>query len=192
MHEVTRGETIRRHRRAEGARALRRNKLFVLLIVLGFVLSACGTRLPDSAFVKAQQGSNASNQSAAGDAGGATTDAGTTGETGDQGGTAASTGQTGGSAGSAGSKCSGGGAAAAAGGGGAGGPNTASDVGVTPTSIKIGNITSVQGQFGPDAFSGTLYGLQSYVNAINARGGINGRKIDFKTCDDRDTGDGNL
>ena len=65
-------------------------------------------------------------------------------------------------------------------------------MGVTAGAIKIGNITSIQGQFGPDAFSPSLYGLQAYVGALNARGGVNGRKIDFHTCDDRDTGDGNL
>jgi branched-chain amino acid transport system substrate-binding protein len=63
---------------------------------------------------------------------------------------------------------------------------------VTPTSIKIGNITSIQGQFGPDAFSPTLYGLQAYAAAANARGGINGRKLTIDTCDDKGTGDQNL
>src|SRR5207253_4855931 len=89
-------------------------------------------------------------------------------------------------AGAAGTR--GGGAAGAA----AAGANTASDIGVTPTSITLGNITAIQGQFGPDAFSPSPYGLQAYVSELNARGGVNGRKIDFKTCDDRDTGDGNL
>src|SRR5439155_7072543 len=89
-------------------------------------------------------------------------------------------------AGAAGTR--GGGAAGAA----AAGANTASDIGVTPTSITLGNITAIQGQFGPDAFSPSLYGLQAYVAALNARGGVNGRKIDLHTCDDRDTGDGNL
>jgi branched-chain amino acid transport system substrate-binding protein len=168
----------------------------LLVLVLGFVLQACGTRLSKDEFAlkagRAQQGTNAgSNGLAAGDQG--STDQSSTGATGDQGtggaggGGAAAAGTAGGAvAGRAGSAT---GNAAA---GGPGGPNTASDVGVTPTSIKIGNITSIQGQFGPDAFSPSLYGLQAYASAVNARGGINGRKVIIDTCDDRDSGDGNL
>jgi branched-chain amino acid transport system substrate-binding protein len=158
------------------------------------VLQACGTRLPNSAFVKAQQGSNANSLSAGDQAGtDQSTGGGTTGA--DQAAAA------GGANGAGGSGAAGGAAAgtakgaaggAAGGAGGAGGPNTASDVGVTPTSIKIGNVTSIQGQFGPDAFSPSLYGLQAWANGINAKGGINGRKVSIDTCDDRDTGDGNL
>jgi branched-chain amino acid transport system substrate-binding protein len=151
------------------------------------VLQACGTRLPDSAFVKARQ-AQTEGTIAAGGAG--ISDQTVTGGSEGQSGTAASTGQTAGSAGRAATSGSSGGNTAT--GAGATGPNTASDVGVTPNSIKIGNITSIQGQFGPDAFSPTLYGLQAWANGINAKGGINGRKVTINTCDDRDTGDGNL
>ncbi|MBV9410277.1 MAG: ABC transporter substrate-binding protein [Acidimicrobiia bacterium] len=140
--------------------------------------------------MNAQQGQNGSNISA----GDGTTGADQSGVTGADTGQAGTQGSsTGGSAGSAGSTGGGGGAAAGGGsGGGASGPNTASDVGVTPTSIKIGNITSIQGQFGPDAFSPSLYGLQAFASSVNAQGGINGRKLTIDTCDDKGTGDGNL
>ena len=156
------------------------------------MVSACGTRLPNSAFVNANQGGSGQGI-AAGDQGSGD-QSGNGGTAGDQG-TAGSSGVNGGTAGSNGSSGpggSGGPTGAANGGGGAGGPNTASDVGVTPNSIKIGNITSIQGEFGPDAFSPSLYGLQSWADGVNARGGINGRKVSIDTCDDRDTGDGNL
>ncbi|MCU1450717.1 MAG: amino acid/amide transporter substrate-binding protein family [Acidimicrobiales bacterium] len=161
----------------------------MVIVVMALVLAACGTRLPNSAFVKSQSTSNA-NGTSAGDQGGDVTDGSGTAGTAGSDATAGATGAGGGAAsgGTAGKA----GSSATAGGGGPGGPNTASDVGVTPTSIKLGNITAIQGQFGPDAFSPSLYGLQSFVNSLNARGGINGRKIDLKTCDDRDTGDGNL
>jgi branched-chain amino acid transport system substrate-binding protein len=188
VHRVTTGGIVGGRRRAREDTTLRRYKLALLIPILALVFQACGTRLPDSAFVKAQQGSNAGNQALAGDSG-AQSDGGVSGTAGDQG-TAGSTSQSGGAGGPTVSRNTATGAGQT--GGGPGGPNTASDVGVTPTSIKIGNITAIQGQFGPDAFSGSLYGLQAYARSINARGGINGRKIDVKTCDDRDTGDGNL
>src|SRR5438874_2763182 len=177
----------RRRRRPEGT-ALRRSKLLLLMPVLALMLQACGTRLPDSAFVRAQQGSRTGQQALAGDQG-STDESATNGGTGDQAGGGGATGGAGGGA-AAGNRPGASGPAAA--GGGPGGPNTASDVGVTPTSIKIGNITSIQGQFGPDAFSPSLYGLQAWANGVNARGGVNGRKVSIDTCDDRDTGDGNL
>jgi branched-chain amino acid transport system substrate-binding protein len=178
-----------RHRRPEDT-ALRRYRPLLLIPIFALVLQACGTRLPNSAFVKAQQGSGSNSGFTAGDASGDQSGAGASGD--QAAGAAGSAGSTtGGSAGSAGGT-SGGAAGGGAAGGGANGANTASDVGVTPNSIKIGNIVSIQGQFGPDAFSPTLYGLQAYAASVNARGGINGRKITVDTCDDKGTGDGSL
>src|SRR5438309_7209624 len=112
MHRVTGSGIVGgRRRRLEGT-ALRRYRLALLIPILALVLQACGTRLPNSAFVKAQQGSNAGSTGlAAGDEGG--TDQSTTGATGDQ--AAAGGGAAGGAAGTAG------GAAAGKGGGAAGG-----------------------------------------------------------------------
>ena len=65
------------------------------------------------------------------------------------------------------------------------GPNQASDVGVTATTITIGNITAENGVLG-DAFAPAVRGLRAWVQATNAKGGINGRQIILKTCDDRE------
>lgn len=185
------GRIAGRYRHPEGT-ALRKHALFLLLPIIALVLQACGTRLPNSAFVNANKGNGSNAGLAAGDQGG-TDQSSTSGSAGDQGtGGGGATGTGGGATGTGGSSGSGGATGSnAAAGGGSGGPNTASDVGVTPTSIKIGNITSIQGPFGPDAFSPTLYGLQAYASSINARGGINGRKLSIDFCDDKGSGDGN-
>jgi branched-chain amino acid transport system substrate-binding protein len=192
MKRVTGSGRIAGRHRHPGGTALRKHALFLLLPIIALVLQACGTRLPNSAFVNANRnGSNAGV--AAGDQGGGdqSSTSGSAGDQGTAGGGTSGTGTAG--ANGAGGTSSGGGAngSNAAAGGGSGGPNTASDVGVTPTSIKIGNITSIQGPFGPDAFSPTLYGLQAYASSINARGGINGRKLSIDFCDDKGSGDGN-
>ena len=66
----------------------------------------------------------------------------------------------------------------------AGGPNTASDRGVTPTEIDLGNIVTTGGPFGPDQFSVSRYGAQAYFQNLNAQGGINGRQVRFIPCSD--------
>ncbi|MBV9043210.1 MAG: ABC transporter substrate-binding protein, partial [Acidimicrobiia bacterium] len=194
MKRVTGSETIAGRYRSREDTALRKHALFLLLAILALVLQACGTRLPNSAFVNANRNGGGGTGVAAGDQGG-TDQSSTSGSTGDQGsggGGANGSGPGGANGGGAAGANGGGGAGSnAAAGGGSGGPNTASDVGVTPTSIKIGNITSIQGPFGPDAFSPTLYGLQAYASSINARGGINGRKLSVDFCDDKGSGDGN-
>src|SRR5438132_10310407 len=67
MHRVTSGEIVGGRRRALEVTTLRRHKLALLIAILAVVLPACGTRLPDSAFVKAQQGASGSKTLAAGD-----------------------------------------------------------------------------------------------------------------------------
>jgi branched-chain amino acid transport system substrate-binding protein len=65
------------------------------------------------------------------------------------------------------------------------GPNKASDVGVTESTVTIGNITAENGVLG-DAFAPSARGLRAWAAATNARGGIRGRKVVLKTCDDRE------
>jgi branched-chain amino acid transport system substrate-binding protein len=65
-------------------------------------------------------------------------------------------------------------------------PNTASDVGVTPTTITVGNIASRGGPLGPHQFSPMYFGANAFFQLQNARGGINGRRVNFITCDDRE------
>ncbi|HMC42864.1 MAG TPA: ABC transporter substrate-binding protein, partial [Acidimicrobiales bacterium] len=167
--------------------------LFVGISLLG---SACGTRLHNSAFVKAAGGAQGVAGSASPDqvAGNGATVGGPEGGAtpGAAGGRAAAAG----AAGVATQAGGGSGARAASsggGGGGGGGPaNTASDQGVTATSIKVGNITAIGGAFGPEAFGVSLRGLRVYFQAINDRGGINGRKLILDTCDDREDGSQDL
>ncbi len=63
------------------------------------------------------------------------------------------------------------------------GPCWASDTpGVTATSIKIGGIFPLSG---PASSIGQVgHGVRAYVQSINDRGGINGRKIDYVMLDD--------
>lgn len=151
-------------------------------LILAATVAGCGTMLPDKDFVNAEgtqvtpgqraaaQGSNASGATAG------STIPGTAGSTAGGGGA--------GAGGASGDVAAGGGDAGGGGGGGASGPNQASDTGVTETSIKVGNITAINGALGPDAFSAMGRGAKLYFQAINDQGGINGRKVDFVTCDD--------
>jgi branched-chain amino acid transport system substrate-binding protein len=137
------------------------------------VLTACGTRLPDEAFeaqgelvtvegdeVVTDGAADATQQEATTTTQAAQTGGGTGGTTG--GGTGGTTG---------------------GGGGGADGPNQASDVGVTANQIVIGNIVAENGVLG-DAFAPAARGMRAWAAAINAKGGIHGRQVVLKTCDD--------
>ena len=173
------------------AKTTRPKVRLALGMLAALAISACGTRLPDEAFSPENQvvearGSDdggtfepgsADDPTAAGDGSGAA---------GSDGGAAAG-GDTGG-----GDPAAGGGADPAAGGGQAGGgaapgggPNQASDVGVTETTIRLGNITAENGVLG-DTFAPAVRGLRAWVQATNAAGGIGGRKIELFTCDDRE------
>ena len=70
-------------------------------------------------------------------------------------------------------------------------PNSASDIGVTSTTIKLGNVISIKGLAGPDQFPPYYYGAAAYFKDLNARGGINGRKVVLETCDDEFSATGN-
>lgn len=143
----------------------------MVLATAAFVATACGTRLPDSAFVNA--GGDSANGTAARN--GTSNRSGATSSTG----TAADAAGANGGAGGTG----GGGAAGAGGAGGADGPNQASDVGVSENEIVIGNITAINGILG-NAFAPPLRGLQAYVQWINDHGGVHGRTIRLESCDD--------
>lgn len=145
------------------------------LVGVGVLLAGCGTRLPDSAFPSPGTEVLASQQPTGPVATAAArpTAAATTGP----GGSAAQGGATGG-------------AAVAPGSGRTGGrPNTASDEGVTATTITLGQVVSRSNPFDPKAFVGPLYGAAAFVDDLNARGGINGRTVRLVTCDDH--GDSN-
>ena len=149
------------------------------------VLTACGTRLNDADFVQAQR-----QQQGLAPVPGATAGAGVPG--GDSGiGPSAGPGAPGGGA-QGGDVGPGPGAQRSSGPGGGAAANTASDVGVTPTTITIGNIVSKTNPFDQRAFVGPGYGIQAFVHWVNAHGGINGRQVILKTCDDQGSGNANV
>ena len=65
----------------------------------------------------------------------------------------------------------------------ASGPLTASDTGITPTTIKIGYITSQTG-VAASSFKGGDQGALARIKLQNAQGGIDGRKIELVARDD--------
>jgi branched-chain amino acid transport system substrate-binding protein len=143
------------------------------------VLTACGTRLPDEAFEETETISADEAAAEGTDGTDGSPAAGADGTTGGDGGTSTG-GATGGDGGTTTGGTAGGGT-----GGGAGGPNRASDTGVTATTITLGNITAESGFLG-DAFAPAVRGLRAWVQATNAKGGIHGRQIILKTCDDQE------
>jgi branched-chain amino acid transport system substrate-binding protein len=154
------------------------------LLVALLLAAACGTRLPDEAFEETGQvvtsdgvtdggdGTIAGDATDATEGGTATTVAATTRGGTDAGGATGGDGATGGATGGG-----------TGGSGGGGGPNQASDVGITATSITIGNITAENGVLG-DAFAPSARGMRAWAAYVNANGGINGRQVVLKTCDD--------
>jgi branched-chain amino acid transport system substrate-binding protein len=68
------------------------------------------------------------------------------------------------------------------GGGGGGGSSAKSDPGITKTSIKLGGSYPFSG---PASAYGTIgEGARAYFKFLNAKGGVNGRKVDFMALDD--------
>jgi branched-chain amino acid transport system substrate-binding protein len=153
-------------------------------LVVALLVAACGTRLPDEAFV------DASNEGADPADGGPDGTDGTADDVASPGGSTSTT-----VAGAAGGPATGGtdggatggsgGATGGTDGGAPSGPNQASDVGITPTTITLGTIVAENGVLG-DAFAPAARGIRAWTQAINAKGGINGRQVILKTCDDRE------
>ncbi len=156
-------------------------------------LAACGTRLPDGAFVRAaqQQGGGVVGGGPGGGIGGTGSGGlGGSGSTGVGGGRGTGPGGTtngGGGTGPGSSNAPGVGPSSGSSKG-----NTASAPGVTATTITIGNISSKTNPFDPRAFVGSLYGLEAFVRYTNAHGGIHGRQLIIKSCDDQGSGTENV
>lgn len=161
------------------------------VLAVSLLVAACGTRLPDEAFVNSQ-GEQAAGDAATDGGDGSFTDGTTSGGDGSTG-----AGDAGGSGGGADGGSGGAGATGGSSTGGAGGtsgtgtggiqtgPNQASDVGITATTITLGTIVAENGVLG-DAFAPAARGLRAWAQAINAKGGIHGRSVILKTCDDRE------
>src|SRR5262249_27094352 len=61
--------------------------------------------------------------------------------------------------------------------------NTASDTGVTPTQVTLGNVVTLTGPI-PGLFKGSQAGTDAYFQYVNSTGGVNGRKLVMKSADD--------
>jgi branched-chain amino acid transport system substrate-binding protein len=149
--------------------------LAVALALSTLALTACGTRMSDNAFVRAQQqgsGPDAVSSTGPGGVPIATGGPNAPGVTTTQGPNSGTNGTTKGPGGSTNGQPG----------------NTASDVGVTPSTITIGNIVSKTNPFDPRAFVGPTYGLEAFVHWTNAHGGIHGRQLVLKFCDDQGSG----
>ncbi|WP_179201281.1 ABC transporter substrate-binding protein, partial [Streptomyces scabiei] len=56
--------------------------------------------------------------------------------------------------------------------------------------LRVGIITSVTSPVGGTAFTGPRDGAKAYFAALNARGGIDGRRVEVRECDDGGSGVG--
>ena len=61
----------------------------------------------------------------------------------------------------------------------------------TGTPIRVGIITSATSPVGGDTFTGPRDGAEAYFDRVNARGGIAGRRVEVRLCDDGGSGVGN-
>ncbi|WP_405559436.1 ABC transporter substrate-binding protein [Streptomyces canus] len=59
------------------------------------------------------------------------------------------------------------------------------------TPIRVGIITSATSPVGGSAFTGPRDGAKAYFERLNARGGVDGRRIEVRECDDGGSGVGN-
>jgi hypothetical protein len=63
------------------------------------------------------------------------------------------------------------------------GANTASEVGVTPTTIRIAVVADVDNPFAPGLFQSAVDSVKGAAKYINANGGIAGRKVQVDFID---------
>ncbi|MFF7951343.1 ABC transporter substrate-binding protein [Streptomyces griseorubiginosus] len=57
--------------------------------------------------------------------------------------------------------------------------------------IRVGIVTSATSPVGGDAFTGPRDGARAYFERLNARGGVGGRRVEVRECDDGGSGVGN-
>ncbi len=63
-------------------------------------------------------------------------------------------------------------------------PGSTTSIGVTPTEIKVGNVSQITG-LAPGFAQTSVNGTKAYFNMINSQGGVCGRKLTLLTADDR-------
>lgn len=174
-----------------------RSRALALLLLMAVVAVACGGRVDqDTVLAEAAADGRAGGDGFGGgfvgdDSFGGSVDGVTAGGSGGSGSARATTG---GGAGS-GSASGGGGSGATTGGGTTGGGRTplppapeggnggATDVGVTDTTVAIGNVATISGPV-TGLFRGALIGTQAYFAMINSQGGLYGRQFTVQSGDD--------
>ncbi len=164
---------------------MRRNAIVLFIGV--FLIAACGARLTDEQ--RAALASNSGQQDPSG-AGVIVSETDTTTTT-----AAGGTSSGGGAATSGGTDAGGGGetgggetAGGESGGGGVAGESCGgggeSDVGVSETEIKLGNVSTISGPI-PGFGQTGVNAAKAYVNFVNATGGVCGRQLSLLSADDR-------
>jgi len=68
--------------------------------------------------------------------------------------------------------------------------NSATDRGVSATTVKVGIITGATSPYG-QSFASSGYGAHAYFQALNASGGVHGRQVQVFLCDDKSSATGN-
>ena len=162
---------------------MRRSRLVVLGIVLALATAACGSRTTqaqkDEALGVGRNGLGAGGQQLSGaEGGGASSDTGAAAGAAGSGLAAASTGGAGGGPNAAGDTAASKNAAPPGGNGGA------TDVGVTGSSITVGNVSILTGPV-PGLFKGAENGTDAFFAYQNSQGGVYGRKLNLAQLDDQ-------
>jgi ABC-type branched-subunit amino acid transport system substrate-binding protein len=160
------------------------------IVVAGLGLAGCGLRVPNAQERSAMQAAlgKGGGQSGLGGGSGLTANSGSSAEQGAQAyGPSTTLGPNGGQGGAQLAVGSGGTSGGSGGGGGSsappGGNGGATDVGVTATSITVGNISDLGGPV-PGLFQGGPTGVQAYFDYINSQGGVYGRQLKLAASDD--------
>jgi ABC-type branched-subunit amino acid transport system substrate-binding protein len=152
----------------------------LLVLALAMGAAACGSRLSDDERALGISSAGAARPAGGGEAAGDSTgttvaDSGPlTADPGAVGGSAPGDGQPGAAGGPSGGPAAAGGCK----------PGSATSVGVTPTEIKVGNVSQITGLV-PGFAQTSVNGVKAYFNMINNSGGVCGRKLTLLTADDR-------
>jgi ABC-type branched-subunit amino acid transport system substrate-binding protein len=161
---------------------MRTRLLVAALAVLALLGAACGARLSDEQLTAAGSGAGAAGASGAAATAGASGSGGATGSTAPGAATGGGTAQPGDTAGGEGGTPVPG--AEGGGGGAACAPEAVEEVGVSDTTVRIGNVSTISGPVAGFGQSG-VNAVKAYVNYINATGGVCGRQLELVTSDDR-------
>lgn len=153
---------------------MRCTRTTLAVAVLTLVATACGSTLSDKQIAAAIRRRAAAGETSGGGSTATTLDGLLPGESGTSGG-----GTSGGSTAGGGTSGGGGSATATT----VATRLTATDVGVTASTISIGNVSTVGGPV-PGLFKGGQEGIKAFVTYVNSQGGINGRKLRLVNADD--------